>query len=245
MNLADRGNAVSANVTTRNISGIVGTFTGLEQVTTLGAFQHPLSSGAASTTWAINATGQIITGGVTYTGFKSIASGSGNDSLAAANATNTWTLSGANSGQVVSSQYNYQFSGIENLFGGTSADQFTIEATASLAGTLKDNGGADKLVLAARSTPVSVTTSASGRRVIGVVNAFAGIEQIEAQGSLTNQLVGGTASTSWVIDAAGQIVSSGITYKGFKSIASGSGNDSLGPRMLPILGRLQGQIAGK
>ncbi len=110
LNLADRGNAVSANVTTRNISGIVGTFTGLEQVTTLGAFQHPLSSGAASTTWAINATGQIITGGVTYTGFKSIASGSGNDSLAAANATNTWTLSGANSGQVVSSQYNYQFS---------------------------------------------------------------------------------------------------------------------------------------
>ncbi len=228
LNLADRGNAASVNVTTRNISGVVGTFTGVEQVIALGAFQHQLSSGAANTTWAIDATGRVIAGGVTYTGFKSIASGSGNDSLTAANATNTWTVSGANSGQVVSSQYNYQFSGIENLVGGTGADQFTIEANGSLAGVLRDNGGADKLILAARSAPVSVSTNAASRSVTGVVNAFSGMEQIEAQGSLANQLVGGAANTTWTIDAAGRIVSSGITYTGFKSIASGSGNDALG-----------------
>ncbi len=243
--LADRGTAMSVNVTTRNISGVVGAITGLEQVITLGDFQHQLSSGAAGTTWAIDATGRVITGGVNYTGFKSIASGSGNDSLTAANATNTWTVSGANSGQVVSSQYDYQFTGIENLFGGTSADQYTVEATASLSGVLRDNGGTDKLVLAARSTPVSVSTSAASRSVAGVVNAFTGIEQIEAQGSLTNQLVGGAASTSWVINAAGQIVSSGITYTGFKSIASGNGNDSLGAANAANTWTLTGANAGQ
>ncbi len=186
----------------------------------------------------------MITGGVAYTGFKSIASGSGNDTLTAANATNTWTVSGANSGQVVSSQYNYQFSGIENLVGGTGADQYTVEATASLSGVLRDNGGADKLVLAARSTPVSVSTNAASRSVTGVVNAFSGMEQIEAQGSLTNQLVGGPANTTWTMMLRTDC-QRGITYAGFKSIASGSGNDALGAANATNTWTLIGANAGQ
>ncbi len=141
---------VSTAATARSVVGVVNAFASVEQIEAQGGLANQLTSGAANTVWTINATGQIVSNGTLYTGFKSIGSGSGNDTLAAANTTNTWTLTGANSGQVVSPQYNYQFTGIETLVGGTGADQFTVEAAGSLSGTLHASGGFDSLVLASR-----------------------------------------------------------------------------------------------
>ncbi len=141
---------------------------------------------------------------------------------------------------------NYQFTGIETLVGGTGADQFTVEAAGSLSGTLHASGGFDSLVLASRPAPVSV--SVNERRVAGVINEFSGIDQVEAQGSLINQLTSGAANTGWVIDANGQILTRSVVYKGFKSIQSGNGNDVLtGPASATswqITAANSGQVSG-
>ncbi len=88
-------------------------------------------------------------------------------------------------------------------------------------------------MLESRPAPVSVSTGVTGQRVTGVINAFSGMDQIESQGGLDNELIGAGANTFWAIDPLGQVVTNAVTYKGFKKITAGSARDTFTGPALP------------
>src|SRR5262249_44706083 len=67
--------------------------------------------------------------------------GAGNDSLTGPNQTNTWKLTGADTGSVGA----YKYASIENLVGGSNADSFVFAKLAKVTGNVNGQGGTDTL----------------------------------------------------------------------------------------------------
>ena len=86
--------------------------------------------------------------------------GNSTTTLVAPNATNTWTLSGLNSGTLASGASNFTFSGVPSLTGGTGKVTFTFTTGQGVSGTVKGGaGGTNILNLSAYTTAVGVTLS--------------------------------------------------------------------------------------
>ncbi|MGH3237474.1 MAG: beta strand repeat-containing protein, partial [Streptosporangiaceae bacterium] len=96
-----------------------------------------LTGGAGNDTFGLSGTGNIS--GV-------ITGGGGNETLTGNNLTNTWSISGSNSGTLTDSNGTNNFTGISNLTGGTGADSFTLSGSGNISGVISGGGGSDTLV---------------------------------------------------------------------------------------------------
>lgn len=155
----------------------------------------------------------IIAGG-TLSG--KILGGDGNDSLTAGNVANTWTLS---TGAVLNKVTGLTgatggFTGVENLFGGSGADTFTLGGTTGTFGMTIDGGaGANTLVGRNVATTWSHTGSNAGEiAALGItygnVGNLTGGTQADSfafadGGSLTGTVNGGSGTDTFIGGDAG------------------------------------------
>ena len=144
------------------------------------------------------------------------------DTLIGANATNTWNISGKNSGNV---NGNFNFIGIENLTGGTGVDVFRLAAGSFVTGTVSgssNNTGGDWLDYSAFTTQVTVNLAAGTATGIGNllnmqnvhggdgVNTLAGNSQGNILvGGLSNDTITGGTGRNLLIGGAGSDVVTG------------------------------------
>jgi ELWxxDGT repeat protein len=221
--------------TTSSIAGIIGTYTGIEQITGNSVPGSTVTRVNNTTTaWVVNSSGQIVVGGVTYSGVGAIAGGPGIDMITgpaiASPGVTAWTIDAANGGSLVIPGATVPFSSIENLTGSTGTDTFLFGASGGLSGKL--NGGTstgviDTLNLAAKSGPLNFQLNTTSG-VAGTIGTYTGIEQITGNsvpGSTVTRV--NNTTTAWVVNASGQIVVGGVTYSGVGAIAGGPGTDTI------------------
>ena len=145
--------------------------------------------------------------------------GGGSDILVGPNATITWNVSGANSGNIG----NLTFAAVESLTGGTGNDTFKFTGAGSLSGAV--NGGAgpgvNELDLSAYTTPVTFKLAAGTATGTG---GFVNIQTIG--GNNTNAtLVGPNAPSTWNVTGTNAGNVAGVTFSGFRNLTGGTGND--------------------
>ena len=159
--------------------------------------------------------------------------GAGLNSLTADNVANAWVITGSRSGTVTGIGVGY--SNIDNLFGGTDTDSFTINDTVVTSGSIDGGAGVDTLDLSVYTTDRSVVLTASG------VNGFNGTEASVGGGFANIDVVTGPATTvntlqaqdlvnAWTItgldsgalDTAGNV----LAFNGFNNLIGGSATDT-------------------
>ena len=84
--------------------------------------------------------------------------GLGDDTLAAADTTNSWTIDGSNTGDV----NGLSFSGVENLEGGAADDTFYIGSAGNISGHVSGGSGDDTLVGADAANVWEITGTDAG-----------------------------------------------------------------------------------
>jgi Ca2+-binding RTX toxin-like protein len=142
-----------------------------------------------------------------------------------------WTVSGTNTGTLISSASTINFSGVENLTGGTLVDSFVIADSGSLTGTINGGTGVDVLNLTSKSTALDYRL-ATVPSIPGVLGGYVGIEQVQSNSVGGSKVTGSNAATAWSISNTGQIAVGGVTYFGVGSIVAGTAADTLtGPAL--------------
>ncbi|MAS82827.1 MAG: hypothetical protein CMF45_09070 [Legionellales bacterium] len=113
------------------------------------------------------------------------------DSLQGANFTNTWVLSGSNSGSLTQNDNTLTYSGVDDFIGGTAADTFTLTGTQT--GTILGNAGDDIFNL---NTGGALTGTISGNADNDTFNLNSGTTTgAVAGGEGLDTLAGSTAYT--------------------------------------------------
>ena len=128
-----------------------------------------------------------------------ISGGGGNDTLAADDVANAWSVSGADSGTVTGVN---SFVDIDNLTGGVQADTFTL--TASLSGNLSAGDGDDVISLS------------GGASVSGLISGNAG----------TDTLRGPDINNSWAITGSDAGTLNTSSFAEIENLTGGTGNDN-------------------
>jgi subtilisin family serine protease len=232
LNLTAKSTALDYRLATApSIPGVLGGYVGLEQVQSNSVGGSKVTGSNAATAWSISNTGQIVVGGVTYFGVDSIVAGTAADTLTGPALAANWTVSGTNIGTLVSSVSTINFSGVENLTGGTLVDSFVIAGSGSLTGTINGGTGVDVLNLTAKSTALDYRL-ATAPSIPGVLGGYVGLEQVQSNSVGGSKVTGSNAATAWSISNTGQIVVGGVTYFGVDSIVAGTAADTLtGPAL--------------
>ncbi|MCA8995806.1 MAG: hypothetical protein KDA80_02445 [Planctomycetaceae bacterium] len=153
----------------------------------------------------------------------------GADRVEAANRSNNW--------EVLSSAYTrlnsrmYLFS-MENLEGGSSADEFLFSNYASVAGTIDGGGGSDRLNYTNFAQPVSVDLMSADRlRATGISSIVTGIESVVGTASGLDRLTGPSTTNYWYLtgDNAGYVrrsdTMSAFMFYSVESLNGGHGTD--------------------
>jgi hypothetical protein len=196
----------------------------------------------------VNLAANLATMGSASYGFANFAnvigSTSSGDTLIGPNTTNLWRITGLNTGRVQSSARDprlgtviittVQFSGIENLTGGTQTDVFQFSPAGAIAGSINGGGGGDWLDYSACTTAVTVNlaTGAATRVANGAAGAVTQIQNVIGSAgndnltgnALGNILIGG-AGTNIITGGSGRSLLIGGT--GTTAITGGSGGDIL------------------
>jgi hypothetical protein len=146
---------------------------------------------------------------------KLVGSSSAADKLIGPNTTNTWSITAVNGGTVGS----FNFSGIENLTGGTANDTFKFSSGKGVAGKVDGAGGTNTLDYSLYTTGVTVNLTT------GTATGTGGIANIQdVTGSPASDTITGNAASNVIIGNGGTDVLNG----------GGGGSD------LFILGSTQG-----
>jgi len=232
LNLTSKSTALDFRLATApSIPGVLGAYVGVEQVQSNSVGGGKVTGSNAATAWSISNTGQIAVGGVTYFGVGSIVAGTAADTLTGPALAANWTVSGTNSGTLVSSASTISFSGVENLTGGTLVDSFVVADSGSLTGAINGGTGVDVLNLTAKSTALDFRL-ATAPSIPGVLGGYVGVEQVQSNSVGGGKVTGSNAATAWSISNTGQIVVGGVTYFGVGSIVAGTATDTLtGPAL--------------
>ena len=155
-------------------------------------------------------TDTAVTGG--FDGIDTIIGGIGDDTLTGINANASWNIDGTN--QYLSTN-TLDFSGIENLTGGTADDRFELMDGGSISGTL-DGGGqttADEYDVAAITAPISIALS-----------DLANVEAVVGDGT-NDTLVGRDTGEVWQITGANSGSVDVTDFTGFSNLSGGIGDD--------------------
>jgi hypothetical protein len=152
--------------------------------------------------------------------------GSGTNTLQGANATNGWTISGANKGKLDS----VKFSNFQNLIGGTGNDTFNFAtSTAGLAGTLDGGGGTDKLSYAKLGSSYLVTvalTSNTAGSATAISGGFSNIGSVAGSTDTANTLTGPNSTNAWTISGSNAGKVNSLSFTGMANLAGGTGVDT-------------------
>ena len=169
-----------------------------------------LNGGSGADTFILAATQGTAT---TVTGFGTA------DTLQGANIANTWTITGANAGNV----NGIAFTGIARLTGGTSTDAFKF-TTGSVSGTVDGGGGTDTLDYSAdggAAVTVNLATHTATR-----TGGFANIEKLVGSTSAADTLVGPNAASTWSITGANAGTVGAFSFSAVENLTGGSANDT-------------------
>ncbi len=213
------------NSTIKSITQTLVGFTAVEQV--LGGLStgDQITGINAVTAWSFNSTGQIVVGGVTYSGFEAIQGGTAVDTLTGPNLDAAWAI--ANQGGTLTTGGNtVRFQGVENLTGGTAVDQFIFQPSAVLTGTINGGTGIDKIDLSQMSDSIEVINSTI-KSITQMLVGFTAVEQVLGGSSTDDQVKALDVVTAWQFTAAGQIVVGSVTYTGFEVMRGGAAGDTL------------------
>jgi hypothetical protein len=209
------------------------------------------SSSAAGQSYTLSAT-QLTRSGIapiTYASLSAIhATGSSNDTLTllspvptvattfngtggtttlqGANATNSWTISGNDSGKLDS----VTFSNFKNLKGGTGNDTFNFTTNAAgVPGTLDGGGGTDKLSFAKLGSGSGVTvtlTSNTAGSTDRITGGFSNIESVAGNTNINNTLVGPNSTNAWTISGSNAGKVNSFAFSGMAHLVGGTGVDT-------------------
>jgi Ca2+-binding RTX toxin-like protein len=140
--------------------------------------------------------------------------GSGNNTLQGPNRTNTWQISGANSGTLDGA---VKFVSVQNLTGGAGNDTFQFQGGGSLAGKIDGGGGTNALDYYAYQGDILVDLLLNSASLVGggVFN------MANVVGSQGNSLVVGDASTTSLVGGTGRNIL--IGGGGTETITGGGG----------------------
>jgi hypothetical protein len=165
------------------------------------------------------------TGGFLHIGTL-VGAGTSADNLIGPNATNTWTLTGANAGTIGS----FHFSAIANLTGGTGADTYKFTGTSpSLAGTITDSGGINKLDYSGYTGgPISVNLATMAASLIngGAPGGFIGaLSSLAGSPNSGDTLTAGNTYNLWSITGPNAGKVNTFAYTGIENLVGGSNVD--------------------
>ena len=183
-------------------------------------------------------TGGEVSGGIADTG------GTGMDTLTGHDADRDWTVTASGEGS-----YGTQvaFSGVENLQGGSGADDFVFNAGGSVSGRITGGGGTNHLDYSGLSTAVAVALTGTGTATgfAGTATATGGIADItELSGSMatTDLLVGQDAASTWTLPSGDDAYISDartLSFRGVENLQGGSSADDF-----TVSGAHSGELQG-
>jgi hypothetical protein len=165
--------------------------------------------------------------------------GAGSNTLQGANVSNTWTISGANSGKVGS----VSFSNVQYLIGGALSDSFKLQPLGSVTGTINGSGGTNTLDYSSRTTGVTVNLATGAATAIhgGAAGGFSGISALVGSSSTSDLLIGPNATNTWIISGAN---SGTVGTFGFSAVENLTGGTSTDAFKFTSAGSVTGKIDG-
>jgi Ca2+-binding RTX toxin-like protein len=156
-----------------------------------------------------------------YANIEILIGGANSDTLIGANIANTWNITNNNAGNVGGT---FTFSSIENLTGGTLADEFIFADGKGVSGTVDGAAGGDILNYTAYASAVTVN------RQSGVATGTGGFANIETLigGAASDTLIGANIVNIWNATAnnAGDI-GAAFTFTSIENLVGGSASDTL------------------
>jgi len=147
---------------------------------------------------------------------NSIDGGGGTNTVIGDNTLNTWNLTGADAGNLNGTN---NFTGIQNLTGGTLDDSFIVGDGVDFTGSISDNGGTDNIDFSAYTSPLSVNLS-----TLGAV----GIEEIIGTTTAPESLlIGANNPNNWEITGINSgIIDGTLIFTDFDNIRGGFTRDT-------------------
>jgi len=188
-----------------SIPGVLGAYVGLEQVQSNSVGGSKVTGSNAATVWSISNTGQVVVGGVIYFGVGSIVAGTATDTLAGPALAANWTVSGTNTGTLVSSVSTINFSGVENLTGSLFEDSIELFPEGRVTGNI--NGGSGVGLNSLRYSQwsvgvlvdLSISTAGNAQGITGITSLF----QLIIGGAGNDFLKGSSNASTILVGLAG------------------------------------------
>src|SRR5271166_914662 len=143
----------------------------------------------------------------------------GSNTLVGANLPTTWTLTGANAGNVGS----FSFTGFQNLTGGFADNTFQFKPGASLTGTIKGGTYANTLDYSAFGAPITVNLQTHTATATG---GFANINSLVGSTSGSSTLVGPDTTNTWLITGTNSGKLSSLSFSSIVNLTGGTGMDA-------------------
>ncbi|WDQ17603.1 PKD domain-containing protein [Rhodopirellula sp. P2] len=142
--LTDRGVPLDVNISNRNISGVLNSYTAGELLIE-GDQDNRLLGSTGSLTVQINADGTVNANDVHYSaGFDEFVGGTGYERLyAPPEQPAEWNITGEDTGHILVNGQRFDFTNAEILYGSDAVDSFTVQAGANWNGNLLGQGGND------------------------------------------------------------------------------------------------------
>jgi hypothetical protein len=141
------------------------------------------------------------------------------DTMVGPNLATNWDITGANAGNVGGAD---NFTGFENLTGGTLNDTFTFETGASVSGKVVGGKGTNTLDYSADTAAITVnlqTLAATGTA------GFTGVKTIDGNGTATT-LIGANTTNTWNITGLDSGSVGGTNFAQVNHLTGGTGNDT-------------------
>lgn len=158
-----------------------------------------------------------------------IGSSAQTDLLTGANDISNWTINAANGGRFQTSTFGINFSGYENLFGGSTYDSFKFAPSGSISGQV--NGGLGQNTLDYSQTADGITLNLQTRTTTGIGSVFLNIQNLVGSSSTSpakyDTLIGTDVNSNWNINAGNSgNINGTFYYSSIENLFGGTANDS-------------------
>jgi len=141
--------------------------------------------------------------------------------------TNSWNIDDADGGTLTNSAAIINFSGIENVYGGSGVDDFIITSTGNITGVLEGNGNlSDTLIIQTTGTSVQLGARTTAVAISDSSLNVNGVDTITSDpGSMsTNLLYAENNVNTWTIGT--DLLVDGVTFVNFGVLTGGTAVDT-------------------
>jgi hypothetical protein len=150
--------------------------------------------------------------------------GTGSNTLQGANVSNSWSISGANSGKVDS----VAFSNFQDLVGGTLSNTFTFTTSTARMGTINGGAGSGSKMLsyAPLGSSFAVTVNLVTNSAPLISGSFSNINGVTGSSDTANTLIGSNGTNLWTITGANAGNVNSFSFTGMANLVGGTGVDT-------------------